>query len=143
MKKRLFLLIILCMMLVVGCGKYEKNDWGEDTFFNSVYAPNGKISKISKDYSENGKEFYTVLVNDYSYEKFYEYIMKLEDDGYHYEFLDEYVLDEVNKLPDNTETSWRAHKDNIYIIANWRSRDNANYSGYNLQLLFYNYDYTK
>ena len=39
MKKRLFLLIILCMMLVVGCGKYEKNDWGEDTFFNSVYAP--------------------------------------------------------------------------------------------------------
>jgi len=146
MKKKIFLIIAICLLMVVGCK--EKNDynnqkWEEETFFKEVAVPKGEVSKFNQDLNEDGKQNYSVFVNDFSYEKFYEYIMALEKDGFHYEFVDESVPEDINKLSDKTETSWRANKGNVYIIANWRSKDNTYYTGYNLQLLFYNYDYTK
>lgn len=148
--KRKWLLILLMCVVLVGCkdeksglADYPEKDWEEKTFFDSVYVPDGIVNKLNQDYNDNGKENYTVLVNDFDYDKFYEYIMALEADGFKYEFVNEYVPKDINKLSDKTETSWSANKGDIYIIANWKSKDNAYYNGYNLQLLFYNYDYTK
>ena len=120
---------------------FRDNGWEEESFFDSVLAPSDKLDRFSQDYNIDGKENYTVIVNDFSYGDFYDYIMELEKDGFHYEFVDEYVPKRASKLADKTETSWSASKDGIYIIANWRSDDNQYYNGYNLQLLFYNYNY--
>lgn len=147
MKNKFWLIIFLVMIMVVGCKKepevvYEENGWKEKTFFSNVEAPKVNIDKFSQDYSQDGKENYSVIVNEFSYNDFYNYIMDLEKDGFHYEFVDEYVPKDISKLSDKTETSWSATKDNVYIIATWRSNDNIYYNGYNLHLLFYNYDYT-
>lgn len=149
--KRFWIILVICLLVTVGCNdkKEEKNDnysekqWEEKTFFDSIDVPAGTINRLTLDYEKDGHEAYTVLVNDFSYQKFYEYIMTLENDGFVYEFRAEYVPKNINDLVDETETSWTANRDGIYIIANWRSEDNIYYEGYNLQLLFYNYDYTK
>ena len=151
MKTKLIFILLICVLLIgckdnndgkiLGDAKFDKQ-WEEKTFFDSVYVPDGTINKLSQDYNKDGKEIYTVLINDFSYDKFYEYIMVLESDGFHYDFVNEYVPKKVSDLVDKTETSWSANKDNIYIIANWKSKDNIYYNGYNLQLLFYNYDFT-
>ena len=143
--KKICLILVICLVVVCGCGKkaYNEEKWSEETFFSSVYVPKGEVTKLQQDYSEEGRENYSVIVNDFSYDKFYDYIMALEEDGFHYEFVGEAVPDDQGKLDDPTETSWAAHKDNIYIIANWRSNGNVYYNGYNLQLLFYNYNYAE
>lgn len=147
MKKMFIIIIVLMMMLIVGCKKddkvaYKDNGWKEKTFFSSVEAPSVSVDKFSEDYNQDGKQNYSVIKNEFSYNDFYNYIMKLEKDGYHYEFVDEYVPKDISKLSDKTETSWTGTKDDVYIIATWRSNDNPYYNGYNLHLLFYNYDYS-
>jgi len=149
-KNKFLIVIMLVMLLVVGCKDnnkddkevaYKDNGWKEKTFFSNVEAPSKNIDKFNQDYSQDGKENYSVVINEFSYNDFYNYIMKLEKDGFHYEFVNEYVPSDISKLSDKTETSWSGSKDNVYIIATWRSNDNIYYNGYNLHLLFYNYDY--
>lgn len=141
----IYSLTIFILFLLVGCSNSSKSyKWGDEkTFFDSVPTPSSKIDNLSKDKDVDGKVAYSVFINSFSYDDFYSYIEKLEKNGFHYEFLDDYVPKDINKLADKTETSWAANKGNIYVIANWRSNDNTYYNGYNLQLLFYNYDYTK
>ena len=147
MKNNFWVVIFLIVIIVGGCKKeseiaHKNNGWEEKTFFSNVESPKVNIDRFNQDYNHDGKENYSVVVNEFSYRDFYNYIMDLEKDGFHYEFVNEYVPKDISKLSDKTETSWSATKDNIYIIATWRSNDNIYYNGYNLHLLFYNYDYT-
>jgi len=148
MNKNKILIILLITFFTFGCNRNNDNEnlqkysWKEKSFFSNVAAPSDSIDKFNQDYNKDGKEIYSVIINDYSYNDFYNYIMTLENEGFNYEFVNEYIPKDISLLSDKTETSWSANNGNIYIIAIWKSKENTYYDGYNLHLLFYNYDYT-
>lgn len=147
MKKILVCIMIFMMTFTLTACKEEKKQeelkWPEETFFDSLPAPSKNIDKITKDEKNDTQAEYSVYVNTYEYKEFYEYITKLEKLGFNYEFYKNSVPSDDKNLTDKTETSWGANNGEIWIRALWRSDKNTYYNGYNLQLIFNNYDYLK
>ena len=150
--KKVFKIMVLVLVLfsLVGCEKEEPkkeqekktpNETTEKKYYEDLPMPTDEITRIDKNFKTEDKIEYIMYVNDYSYDKFYEYIMKLEKIGFHYEFVSDSVPDNASKLYDKTETSWAANNGKIWIRASWRSNKNQYYTDYNLQLIFNNYDY--
>lgn len=138
--------ILLIVLTITACGKNKEKEkiysWTTETFFSKLPAPAETVSDmIQFDKDKKGKQEYVVYVNEYSYKEFYTYISQLEKRGFNYEHFEANIPARQEELKDTTEVSWGAKKDDIYIRALWRSNDNANYRGYNLQLIFNNYDY--
>ncbi|MBQ4634403.1 MAG: hypothetical protein IJB71_03550 [Bacilli bacterium] len=136
------LLLVLSLLIVTGC-KDDKLKWAEETYFDDLPVPCEKIDKMTKSKKTDEYSEYSVYVNDYSYQEFYEYIKSLEEEGFNYEFYETSVPKEESDLNDKTETSWGANNGKIWIRALWRNEENTYYNGYNLQLIFNNYDYLK
>lgn len=145
MKKVLKLFSILLIVFVItACGEKKEKvyKWEMESFFSKLPAPAEKVSDMMQfDKDGKGKTEYVVYVNEYTYEQFYTYIKQLEDRGFNYGHFLTNIPAHKEELNDKTETSWGADKDGIWIRALWRSNENANYSTYNLQLIFNNYDY--
>jgi len=140
--------ILLIVLSLTACGKTKEKEkiyaWGIETFFSKLPAPAETVSDmIQFDKDKKGKQEYVVYVNEYSYKEFYTYISQLEKRGFNYEHFETNIPPKQEQLADKTEVSWGATKDDIYIRALWRSNDNPNYRGYNLQLIFKNYNYLK
>ena len=148
MKKLCGLLIaIIAIFTITACQKEEPEETNEPEkeklYYEVLPMPSTKIDKTTKDVKDAERAEYILYVKDYSYKKFYDYIMSLEKIGFHYEFVSETVPESVDKLNDKTETSWAADNGKIWIRAQWRSKDNIYFNGYSLQLIFDNYDYMK
>jgi len=112
-------------------------------FYETLPMPSEKFDKTVKNARNEERAEYILYVKEFSYQKFYEYIMSLEKLDFNYKFVNESVPKKQSDLVDSTETSWAADNGEIWIRAQWRSKDNQYYSGYNLQLIFDNYDYIK
>ena len=134
---------------ITACGEKKANENTNDNnikqeekeFYEILPMPSNNIDKTIKNEKDNNQIEYILYINNYSYENFYNYIMKLEQLGYHYEFVNDSVPNSYDLLHDKTETSWSANDGKIWIRALWRSNENAYYSNYNLQLIFNNYNY--
>ncbi len=113
----------------------------EKAYYDYLPRPIAKADRVDKNEKTETKIEYVMYVNEYSYEKFYDYIMSLEKVGLHYEFVNDSVPKDINKLHDKTETSWAGNDGKTWIRASWRSKDNTYYTTYNLQVIFNNYDY--
>lgn len=153
MKKTLKILFLIVIAIsITACGeknnekKPEKknsdnNPKTEEVFYETLPSPSDKIDHVDKNEKTDTKTEYIMYVNEYSYNDFYNYITKLEELGFHYDFYKECVPKEESKLIDKTETSWSANNGKIWIRASWRSNENQYYTDYNLQIIFNNYDY--
>lgn len=138
--------IFLIVITLTACGKNKEKiyTWEKETFFSELPAPApaesvSDMMEFNKDNKD--KKEYIIYVNEYSYKEFYTYISQLEKRGFNYEHFETNIPAQQEKLKDTTEVSWGATKDDVFIRALWRSNDNPNYRGYNLQLIFNNYDY--
>ena len=164
--KVLFLIMIVISMTACGGDKKEKpkepkkqensNDNNTNTeveemesgsakefknaYYNELPLPEN-VDHVDKNEKGEGKTEYIMFVGKYSYKQFYEYIMKLEKLGFHYEFVKECVPKEEKDLIDKTETSWAANNGKIWLRISWRSEKNQYYFDYNMQIIFNNYDY--
>lgn len=146
MKKVVRCLLLLVLLISLPACKdqkvnEDKKSWPEKTYFDSLPVPSETIDKITKDQKDNTHTEYSIYVNTFTYEEFYNYIKSLEDLGFHYEFFNTSVPENYEDLPDKTETSWGANNGKIWIRALWRGKDNVYYNAYNFQLIFNNYDY--
>ncbi len=112
----------------------------KNAYYNELPLPEN-VDHVDKNKKGEDKTEYIMFVGEYSYNKFYEYIMKLEKLGFHYEFVKECVPKNEKDLIDKTETSWAANNGKIWLRISWRSKENQYYSDYNMQIIFNNYDY--
>ena len=133
------LFLVLLMVFITACKESAPN---VGTFFESIPMPSAKINNVTKSEKADSKEEHIIYVNNYTYEDFYKYVMSLEELGFNYAFIKDYVPENKENLYDKTEASWGANNGKIWIRALWRDKDNIYYKGYNLQLIFNNYDYT-
>lgn len=139
----IFLLVMTMCLTLTACKEEPKKEakWPEETFFSSLPVPSDKIEKMTTDKKDDTHTEYSVYVKEFNYDNFYEYITKLENLGFNYEFYENSVPSDSANLSDKTETSWGANNGKIWIRALWRSNENTYYTDYNLQLIFNNYDY--
>ena len=147
--------MVLIMISLTACnGKNQEVETGENkvetgenksekvgAYYENLPQPEGKVTKIDKNEVGDGLVEYIVYVDECSYEQLYEYIMSLEKEGFHYDYVNNSIPKDSSKLYDKTETSWAADNGKIWIRVSWRSNESNSYSGYNLQIIYDNYDY--
>lgn len=161
MKKTLKILLLFVIAIsMTACGEKKKEEpkkkdnnnteekevdsgsakeW-QGAYYNELPLPEN-VDHVDKNKKGEDKTEYIMFVGEYSYDKFYEYIMKLEKLGFHYEFVKECVPKNEKDLIDKTETSWAADNGKIWLRISWRTKENQFYSDYNMQIIFNNYDY--
>ena len=128
--------LIIALGLLSACGNEETGTIEEanEVFSSVTEIKYGKV--LSSTYSD---ESCSIKVKDNKFDDFLKYIDDLKADGFEYYQIGD-IPENIQNV--NGQSSWRGHKDDVYLFVIFSANDSENYEafGCNIQIFGYSKD---